>query len=153
VIKVIRTLWPGVIIQRCIVHVQRQGLSWCRRSPREASTKRLRELFLRVSSVHTKEERDLFITLFTAWEEKYGCYIASHPEKGRVFSDLKRARSMLLKALPDMFHYLDDTAIPSSTNGLESYFSRLKNHYRQHRGLSKRKLTSYFKWYLFYKPK
>jgi hypothetical protein len=60
---------------------------------------------------------------------------------------------MLLKALPDMFHYLDDPAIPITTNGIESYISRLKSHYRQHRGLSKNKLENYFSWYLFYKPK
>jgi len=38
---------------------------------------------------------------------------------GYVFSDIKRARSMLLRALPDMFHYLDNPLIPTSTNGLE----------------------------------
>ncbi len=60
---------------------------------------------------------------------------------------------MLIKALPDMFYYLDDPAISSSTNGLEGYFSRLKGHYRQHRGLSRQKLNNYFSWYLFFKPK
>jgi hypothetical protein len=74
------------------------------------------------------------------------------PERGRVFSDIKRARSMLIKALPDMFHYLNNPDISFTTNGLESYFSRLKSHYRQHRGLRKKKLDNYFKWYLYYKP-
>ena len=57
------------------------------------------------------------------------------PGKGKVFSDLKRARSMLVKAVPNMFHYLDDANIPKTTNALEGYYSRLKQRYRQHRGL------------------
>jgi len=34
VFKILKELWPSIIIQRCIVHIQRQGLSWCRRSPK-----------------------------------------------------------------------------------------------------------------------
>jgi len=56
--------------------------------------------------------------LIVQWEEKYGRYIDVQPEKGRVFSDIKRARSMLMKALPYMFHYLDNPDIPFTTNGL-----------------------------------
>jgi hypothetical protein len=55
---------------------------------------------------------------------------------------------MLQKALPDMFHYLDDHDIPRSTNGLEGYFSRLKRYYRQHRGLTPKKRENYFAWYV-----
>ena len=152
VIKVLRSLWPDIVIQRCLVHIQRQGLMWCRRNPNTASACRLRDIFLRVTQIRTKAERDEFLELITRWEQKYGWYIAIRREKGRVFSDLKRARSMLMKAIPDMFHYLDDPNISFTTNGLESYFSRLKEHYRQHRGLRKKKLNSYFNWYLFYKP-
>ena len=79
--------------------------------------------------------------------------IASSPETGWVFSDLKRARSMLLSALPNMFHYLDDLNIPKSTNALEGYFARLKQKYRQHRGLVKRHRNSYFEWYLHLCPR
>ncbi|MFH1314044.1 MAG: hypothetical protein ABIJ00_12575 [Candidatus Eisenbacteria bacterium] len=60
---------------------------------------------------------------------------------------------MLSRALPDMFHYLDDPRIPSSTNGLEGYFAQLKGHYRQHRGLTRQKWTDYFNWYFHYKPR
>jgi hypothetical protein len=39
---------------------------------------------------------------------RYGQRIASTRGKGRVSSDLKQVRSMLARALPNMFHYLDD---------------------------------------------
>ena len=71
----------------------------------------------------------------------------------KTLSDLKRARSMILKALPDMFHYLDDKLIPFSTNSLEGYFSRVKWGYRNHRGMAEHKRINYFKWYTFLKEK
>ena len=149
VIKVLRDLWPDIIIQRCLVHIQRQGLMWCRRPPKRTDAKHLRDIFLQVTSIYSKPDRDLFLENVASFEDRYGQHIAIQPERGRVFSDIKRARSMLLKALPDMFHYLEDPRIPSSTNGLEGYFSRLKAHYRQHRGLHPSKRTNYFAWYFY----
>jgi hypothetical protein len=153
VIRTLKTLWPDIIIQRCLVHIQRQGLVWCRRNPKTTYARKLRDIFLLVTSIRTKTDRDRFIESINIWENEYGWFIQSHPERGRVFSDIKRARSMLLKALPDMFHYLDNPNIPFSTNGLEGYYSRLKRNYRQHRGLSKKKLYNYFAWYFYLKPK
>lgn len=152
-IKTLRTLWPKIIIQRCLVHIQRQGLSWCRRNPKRTDAKHLRKLFLQVMSIHTQADRDRFLTQIQEWEQKYGHRIASSPETGWVFSDLKRARSMLLSALPDMFHYLNDPNIPKSTNALEGYYARLKQKYRQHRGLMKRHRYPYFTWYLHLCPR
>lgn len=148
-IRVLKRLWPDIIIQRCLVHIQRQGLSWCRRYPKKTYAKKLRDVFRQVTNIKTIQEHNLFLACVKEWEEKYGQYIAEQPERGRVFSDIKRARSMLLKALPHMFHYLDNPNIPSSTNGLEGYFSRLKGHYRHHRGLSQKKHKSYFNWYFY----
>lgn len=151
--RVLKKLWPDVIIQRCLVHIQRQGLSWCRMYSKTNYARDLRNIFRQVTYIKTKQERNSFINCVKQWEERYGKYIAKRPEKGRVFSDIKRARSMLLRALPDMFHYLDDPNIPSTTNGLEGYFSRLKGHYRQHRGLSQNKRKNYFNWYFFLRPR
>jgi transposase-like protein len=153
VIKVMRRLWPGITIQRCLVHIQRQGLSWCRRYPKTVHARQLRKIFVEVMHIHTLAEREEFLDRFYQWEEKYGKIIKTRPEKGWVFSDIKRARSMLQKALPDMFYYLNNPAIPSTTNGMEGYFSRLKLLYLQHRGLSKNKLDNYFAWYFFFKPR
>ena len=79
--------------------------------------------------------------------------IAAPVETERIFSGIKRTRSMLLHVLPDLFHYLDDAHISTTTNGLEGYFSRLKSHYRQHRGLSPRKRPNYFAWYFHFAPR
>jgi len=146
---ILRVLWPGATIQRCLVHIQRQGLAWCRRDPKRAAVVHLRRLFMKVKNIGTCGERDEFIANWRKWEERFGKQVDSRPERGRVFSDVKRARSLLLHALPNMFHYLDNSKIPSDTNWLESYFSRLKSKYRQHRGLSKKNRLNYFSWYFY----
>ncbi len=147
VIRVLRTLWPDAVIQRCLVHIQRQGLAWCRRSPKTAHARQLRQIFLHVTGIATAADQEAFLNLVATWEEQYGTETAARKEVGRVFSDIKRARSMLLRALPNMFHYLDDPHIPTTTNGLERYFSRLKSHYSQHRGLRPRRRPNYFAWH------
>lgn len=152
-INVLRHCWPSVIIQRCLVHVQRQGLSWCRTFPKRTDAKHLRTLFLRVMAIHTPEERTRFLADVYTWEERFGHRIERSRETGWVFSDLKRARSMLLAALPNMFHFLDDPTIPRSTNPLEGYFARLKQRYRQHRGLSSLERDAYFRWFIHLCPK
>jgi len=104
-------------------------------------------------SIRTAAERDHFVSQLHAWEQQYGHRIACSAEKGWVFSDLKRARSMLRAALPDMFRYLNDPLIPKSTNALEGYFARLKQRYRQHRGLVQSHRDAYFRWYLHLCPR
>lgn len=153
VIRVFRRLWPEILPQRCLVHIQRQGLVWCRQYPRRPDARALRRIFLDVMSIDTKEKQKLFLDHVRLWEEQHGVLIAARPERGRVFSDLKRARSMLLNALPNMFYYLDDPCIPKSTNGIEGYFARLKAHYRSHRGLDPGKRQNYFSWYFKLRPR
>jgi transposase-like protein len=140
--------WPGIVLQRCLVHIQRQGLSWCRRQPKRADARHLRELFLETTAIETSADRSRFLERVRTWEQKYGSRIATTPEHGYVFSDLKRARSMLLTALPNMFQYLFHPSIARSTNPLEGYFARLKQRYRQHRGLAQRRRYAYFLWYI-----
>lgn len=147
VIRALRRLWPEALIQRCLVHIQRQGLSWCRVNPKTEHARELRRIFLQVTGIRTAAGRDAFLQSVAEWENEYGGPIRTRPGRGRVFSDVKQARSMLLRALPDMFHYIDDPAIPNSTNGLEGYFSRLKSRYRQHRGLAPTRRHNYFAWY------
>lgn len=149
VIQALKEVWLEIIIQRCLVHIERQGLMWTRQYPKRTDAKYLRKLFLKIPFIKNQEDKERFLSEVQAWEEHYGSSLARAPARGWVESDLKRARSMLLKALPDMFHFLDDPNIPSSTNGLEGYFSRLKARYQSHRGLSPSKRSSYFQWYFF----
>jgi hypothetical protein len=121
---------------------------WCRRYPKRTDAKHLRSLFLQVPFIRSASERDRFLAQLRDWENRYGKQIARSKETGWVFSDLKRARSMLLAALADMFRYLDDPKIVASTNALEGYFARLKQRYRQHRGLAALHRNAYLNWFI-----
>ena len=151
--RVIRTLWSECILQRCVVHIQRQGISWCRRDPKRTDAKKLRRIFLKVSNIDSQLKSEEFINTFNEWENLYGNKILQNKDRGWVASDIQRARSMLIKALPFMFNYLKDNNIPNSTNAIEGYFSRLKQRYRQHKGLSISHQKNYFKWYFYLCPK
>lgn len=151
VIKALAYVWPDIIIQRCLFHIQRQGLKWCRSYPKTIEAKKLRLLFLSIVNIGTLEERNNFLLSVKQWEDIYGCKIKERPERGHVFSDLKRARSMLLNSLPNAFHYLHDAKIAKTTNLAEGYFSFMKTRYRDHRGLSPSKRKAFFKWFFYLK--
>jgi transposase-like protein len=153
IFRALKLSWPEILIQRCLVHIQRQGISWCRQHPKRSDAKYLRRLFLTVLNIHTHKQRLHFELVFDRWNKRYGESLLRSPNRGWVTSDLQRARSMFIKALPFMFTYLDDQNIPRSTNAIEGYFSRLKLRYRQHRGISIRNQLNYFKWYFYLVPK
>jgi hypothetical protein len=153
IFRAARTVWPSLVTQRCLVHIQRQGLSWCRRHTTRSDARHLRQLLLQVLTVRSQAHRRRFEHLFNLWNAHDGQRLASTTNRGPVTSDLQRARSMILKALPYMFSYLDDHNIPRSTNALEGYFARLKQHYRQHRGLSMNNRQNYFRWYFYLCPR
>lgn len=147
-LKALRVVWPEVTIQRCLVHIQRQGLMWCRAKPKRTEGQTLRRLFLEVTGINDTVKAERFLEAFFSWDDRYGRKLLAGRKSGWVVSDLIRARSMLHKALPDMFHFLTNPSIPRTTNGIEGYFSRLKEKYQEHRGLSPSRRSNYFKWYL-----
>ena len=148
VIRALKEVWSGIIIQRCITHIQRQGLAWLRRYPKLQASRDLRKILLALTDVKDERKKQAFIKVLGHWEKQYGRFVLSLPSKDKVYGDLQRARSLVLHALPDMFHYLDDPFIAATTNKLEGYFSRMKEIYRKHRGMSKKHRGNYFAWYI-----
>lgn len=151
VIRAIKKIWPNTITQRCLVHIQRQGLSWLRKYPKSQAARDLRLLLLTVTNIKNHKQKKIFIDNFNRWEKRYGRFVLSLPSSDKVYGDLQRTRSLIIHALPNMFHYLEDSNIAPTTNKIEGYFSRLKELYRRHRGLSKKHRGNYFKWYIYFK--
>jgi transposase-like protein len=151
VLRALKAVWPTITVQRCIVHIQRQGLSWLRRYPSTAAGRELRDILLMLTAVATAADKRRFIHRFRSWEYRYGPYIRTLNPHHKVYSDLQRSRSLIGHALPDMFHYLDDPNIPSSTNRIEGYFSRVKSVFNRHNGMSKSHRAQYFAWYVYLK--
>lgn len=147
VMRAIHEVWPKTKIQRCLYHIQREGMRWLRTYPKTEAGRELRALLKTLCRIKTVKERDLFIVSYARWLGKYRDFVRALPRSEVAFKDLNRTMALIYNALPDMFHYLDDSHIPKTTNTLESFYSRLKADYRKHRGLSERHKISYLTWY------
>jgi len=151
VMQAFEDTWPQITIQRCLCHIQREGMRWLRTFPKTQAAGELRALLSKLCEVHTIKERDLFLSLFYRWLQLYRDFLETLPKTSVAFKDLKRTVSLIRHARVNMFHYLMDSKIPATTNLLESFFSRLKADFRRHRGLSESHKQSYLRWYCYYK--
>jgi len=151
VIRAIREIWPTVIIQRCLYHIQREGSRWLRTYPKTEAGKELQGLLRYLPKVKNSKRKAQFLHNFSSWLERHESFVRALPRSTVAYKDLKRTRALITNALPDMFHYLDDPNIHSTTNCLESFFSRLKADFRRHRGLSEAHKQSYLQWYCYFK--
>ncbi len=155
-IKAINDVYPNVIHQRCIIHIQRSGLAYLTRNPKTDAGVELRFLIKILHKIETYYDRDLWIEYFNNWRKKYNDFLKerSESDSGRrwyVHKSLRKTRSLIKNALPNMFYYLDDYRIPKSTNGLETRFSYLKNNLEIHRGLSNENRKNFIVWYNYFK--
>jgi len=150
IMRAMRHLWPQAKLQRCLYHLQHEGMRWLRTHPKTEAGISLRALLSRLSSIKTKSERNIFISDYAAWTGQYRDLVRSLPKTTVAAKDLKRTMALLNHALPDMFHYLEEEGIPATTNDLEGFHSRLKADYRRHRGLSKEHKIQFIDWYCYF---
>lgn len=153
VIRAIREVWPKTKIQRCLYHIQREGMRWLRSNPKTQAGRDLRAILNVVASIKSFKDQDIFIKLFHSWINAHYTFIKTLSNSKVQFKDLKKTVTLIRNALPDMFHFLKDPNIPSTTNALEGFYSRLKSDYQRHRGLSQHHRKSYLNWYCYFKNK
>jgi len=151
VIRAIREVWPQVKIQRCLYHIQHEGMRWLRSTPKTEAGTLLRGLLNTLCGIRTREERDLFLRAYDSWTVRYRDEVLALPRDQVAYKDLKRTMNLINNAIPDMFHFLDDPQVPNTTNTLESFYSRLKPDYWSHRGLSAHHRIPYLSWYCYFK--
>jgi len=156
-LKAIRKVSSQIILQRCLVHIQRMCRIWLTIRPKSQAGSDLRLLVNKLHQIRNYQQRDYRIVSLVKWHKLYEEYLKqkSYSEQtGRYWYKhrmVRRSFTVIKKALPDMFHYLDNEKIPKSTNGLESFFGHLKSHIIVHRGLSTDHRKSFIKWYLYFK--
>lgn len=151
VIRAIKGVWPTITIQRCLYHIQREGMRWLRTYPKTEAGKELRYILSKLTAIKSIKERNVFINNYNYWLKKYKEFVLSLPVNNIAFKDLKRTMVLIKNALPNMFHYLKEPNIPSTTNAIEGFYSKLKSDYNRHRGLTKKHRISYLKWYCYFK--
>ena len=156
ILKAMKLGTPDVITQRCLVHIQRMCLLWLTRRPQNSASLALRKMVLDLLRIETQNDRIYWSKEFYNWYEYYKEYINEKvykEETGRYWYKhrlLRRSYQVINKALPNMFHYLSNPNIPRTTNGIEGYFSHLKNHLDLHRGLSHKNRVNFIKWYVHF---
>jgi hypothetical protein len=159
ILKAIKKSCKQTIIQRCIVHIQRMCKIWLTMNPKSQSGIELLQITRDMHKINNRDQWGYWIVRLIAWHEQYQHYInekSVNVNTGRYWFKhkmVRRAFIVIKKALPDMFHYIENPRIPKSTNGLESFFGHLKTHIRIHRGLSKEHRRNFIKWYLYFKNK
>lgn len=151
VIKAILETWPNVLIQRCLFHIERQGLQWLRSFTITQAGKDLRIILKYSGSMRTKENMLSFLVCYKRWRNQYHSFVSSLPIVSSANRDIKRTMALIDNALKDMFHFVKDQNIPPTSNLLEGFFSQLKHQYRNHRGLSENHKISYLKWFCYFK--
>ena len=157
ILKAVRKITPNTIVQRCLAHIQRETLIWLTKNPQSMAGVELRSIVKRLHLIDDREKWGYWVVDIVRWHERHSVYVNQKTykaETGRYWythKNLRKAFIHIKRALPDMFHYLDNSNIPKTTNGLESFFGHLKQNISIHRGLSKEHYKNYVKWYLFFK--
>lgn len=155
ILKAIKKSLPDVIVQRCLVHIQRMCLLWLTRFPRHVAGQELRGLVLLLLKIKTDNDKTFWIKEFNDWHIRYKQYLNEktfHQLTGRYWYThklLRRSYLTIKRALPNMFHFLQNNKIPSTTNGIEGFFGHLKNHLDLHRGLTMANRVNFIKWYVY----
>lgn len=155
ILKAIKKSLPDVTVQRCLVHIQRMCLLWLTRFPKHPAGIELRQLVLMLLKIQTDNDRIYWTHQLENWYKKHKVYLQEktiHEATGRYWYThklLRRSFFTIKRALPNMFHYLANPAIPHTTNSIEGFFSHLKNHLDLHRGLTPQHRIGFIKWYVY----
>ncbi len=155
ILKAIKKSVPDALVQRCLVHIQRMCLLWLTRFPKHPAGAELRQLVLMLLRIKTENDRLYWTNELELWYNRHQQYLQQktiHEQTGRYWYThklLRRSYFTIKRAMPNMFHYLANPAIPSTTNGIEGFFSHLKNHLDLHRGLTVQHRIDFIKWYIF----
>ena len=150
IMRAMKLVWPGTRLQRCLYHLQHEGMRWLRTYPKTEAGKELRAILSKLGGIKTLKERDAFINAYQTWVSKYSEFVLSLPRTTVTFKDLRRTMVLINNALPDMFYYLKNKRVHSTTNALEGFHSRLKSDYQRHRGLTKEHRIQYIHWYCYF---
>ncbi|RYY67039.1 MAG: transposase [Chitinophagaceae bacterium] len=154
-LKAIRKSLPDVPAQRCLVHIQRMCLLWLTKFPRHQAGVELRTLVLMLLRIKTYNDRLYWTGELQEWHSRHETFLKEktfHEPTGRYWYThklLRRSYFTIKRALPNMFHFLYNPKIPSTTNGIEGFFSHLKNHLDLHRGLTVKHRIDFIKWYVY----
>lgn len=158
IVGAIKYLFPSIPHQRCLVHLKRSAKTYLTQNPKIEAGKDLLRILKLVTKVTTKQESIVWLNWINIWYQNYGYFLNEktkgfNPKTGKyswwyTHKNIRRVYNSVTKSKDNLFLYLDNSNIPSNTNGIEGEFSHLKEKVNTHRGLSKRRKVSLMFWYL-----
>jgi len=159
VVGAVKTMFPGIPHQYCLVHIQRRCQTLLTQKPETISGLSLLEIVRFVNKIKTESDKKIFINWFHRYEDRFGNILKQRTygtkDNGQTWwythKNQRLAFNTLKSSLNNMFFYLEDNNIPKDTNGLEAEFTHLKTKLNMHRGLSKCRRENYVYWYWFLK--
>lgn len=157
ILKAIKKVYPDAIIQRCLVHVKRQTRNYLSEKPKHPINQQLLSLSKQITSIKTIEKSNEWLLNFKLWYEQNKDFINEktfNQDSKRFWfthKNLHLATTLIIKAIPNMFCFLDDNEIPYCTNKIEGFFAHLKGKLAPHHGLRFNAKRNFIKWYLYFK--
>jgi len=124
-ILAVKTIFPCIPHQRCMAHVVRLSLAWLTMKPKTEAGVLLRGLVILLHKIKTKEESKIWINSYLKWREKFNIFLKEksiNPLTGYrwyTHRKLRAVNSLINRALPNLFIFLENLFIPSTTNKVE----------------------------------
>jgi transposase-like protein len=134
--------WPKILIQRCHAHVLREMRGFLTLNPKLKASIDLRILVEDLRCIKTRRQKRRWVHRLYRWRRKYESFLkekTNTPDGHWRFTHrrLRRARSHIVNALPDLFRYIRDHRVPKTSNQLEGGVnSPIKDLVRKHRGFA-----------------
>jgi hypothetical protein len=162
ILKALREVWPGIIIQRCHVHVRRNIRVKLTLHPQSQAGQDLQRLMRRLSAVKTEEDMLCFTDDFTKLYDRHEPFLKEKTRgpnpKGRhgwwyTHREVRSAYQQLDELIRSgqLFAYIvhPQLHIPNQTNYVEGGInSPLKELLHRHRGLTQDRQERLTDWYL-----
>lgn len=125
IISAMRAIYPHCILQRCLVHIQRQIRTNLTKHPKSEAGKE----FLKLSNYTILSDPLIFPSLWETWKQKHQEYINEKSIKPEgwwkyTHEKLRRTIHLVNNALPYMFQWYqhNNPDIEKSSNKIEWYF-------------------------------
>jgi len=153
IISALKEVYPDIIHQRCLVHIQRQVKSYISNHPKSQAWKQLKH----ITNYPVLSNPFLFPIALRVWETTYRFYLneKSTTQKGwwtYTQQNLRKAHKHIINALPYMFQSAlhNNPSIERTTNKLEWYFWVLTTEWvNEHKWLSNTRLRSFLALWIY----
>lgn len=142
----LRAVFKDIPFQMCHVHMERIVTKGTTKKPILEAGKALLAL---VKTLHQKIDSESFKFYLNKYLEKYRNFLNEktlNPLTGKTdwtHEPLRKAALSLLHFLPYLFTFEKNQNIPKTTNSLEGHFSHVRDVFRIHRGLKKKRAEKF----------